>query len=775
MTIGDFNKIALQSTQPQMVVGHDDNQRTSLREPLNPPGAWTQFKAALSSVPLLGQMGSLQQARQEVDSYPVRLAQYEVSNRQILAGFVQDLRENYGDRVADMAMRSVDVNDGAPLSQRMVKTAIDSAEQAQKQQRAMNNMQVTRFVESPLQGGTRLPGETDMTALFLERNLPLNGQPSWQQALGPGGAKFVSQLTEGLCRALPDHARQALTNGQIATAANQALDTYQSLLATPDMTPARLEDVLVRATQKSGHQAMLAHARELAVTDRLEIQLNRKDPESLLSRTAAAVQRSMQAEVDALGLPPPGLDLGPVLKSIGGGINETVSFGMREMAKELGCSDDAPSIARALDGVLPGKMETAVREHIQALTLIQQSPTLTDSQKTELMAIAQTRRIDAVQVQKYEAVAGAISQAMTALREYAQGGADPQAVFARLDTALARYETDVVAMKEHGATMWEHGSLSGGDMTIELMQQFANVAAHGLSEEDGQALHTQIHSPAVGTLAQVMQQSSDMRTAGQLPIVLSTLLQAVAQRAGHAPEEAQQQVRALLAEPPTGLDVGALPPHLALTLLTDPEKNDGHGVDRTSPNAHLIAPDFDPATLMAQNRQTLRDYVNSDGIDGESGLPKTTIKDMGRATFCLNNQRIGTPGAPGGEVRDRFESAFDSAPLARGVARCMNQLGINMFVELNNKAAYGQDNTLAHTSGIGTTMHEAWQQDDGSWLVRSSHTQRPAVLVTPDGHMTTVQSDGLAAFSLTYRVTPGATPGDEAVITLQDSQVGYAI
>lgn len=773
MSIGDFNKIALQSATPQMVVGQDDNQRATLRQPLNPPSAWTKFKAALSNIPLLGRMESLQEARQAVASYPLQVAQYEISNRQILVGFVQDLRENYGDGVAHMAMRSVEIREGAPLSQRMVKTAIDSAEQAQKQQRAMNNMQITRFLESPLQGGARLRGETDMTALFLERNLPLRDQPSWQQALDKSGAQFVSRLTEGLCRSLPEHARQPLANAQIAAAAAQALDVYQSLLATPDMTPARLEGILMRALQKPDHRSMLNQARELAVTDRLESQLNRSNPDSLLSQTARAVQGSMQADIDALALPPPGLDLTAVLKSIRNGIQETVSFGMRGLAGELGCNDDPPSIARALDAVLAGKIETALREHIQALTLIQQSTTLTDGQKTALMAIADTRRIDPVQVQKYEAVAGAVSHAITALRDFAQGGGSPEAVLERLDGALQRYETDVVTMKAHGAAMWEHGSLDGGDMTIELMQQFSNVAAHAMGQGEARALHTRFASPQVGQLAQVMQQSMDMRTAGQLPIVLSTLLQAVAQRAGETPEDALSQVQALMSEPPTGLDIGALPPNLALKLLAEPEKTDGRGVDRTSPNARLIAPDFDPQALVDQHRQTIQNYVNDDRI--ESGLPETTLKDMGRATFCVDNQRIGAPGDSGDEVRTRFDSAFATATMARGVARCMNQRGINMFVELNNKSAYGSENMLGNTMGVGGTMHEAWPQPDGSWLVRSSHTQRPAVLSTPDGNLTAIQSDGLAVFSLTYRVAPGATPDDEAVITLEDSQVSYAI
>ena len=382
-----------------------------------------------------------------------------------------------------------------------------------------------------------------------------------------------------------------------------------------------------------------------------------------------------------------------------------------------------------------------------------------------------------MQVQKYEAVARTFNDAMVALKAYAQGGGSPQAVFARLEATLSSFENEVGAMKEHGATMWEHGSLSGGDMTTVLMQQLADVAVRSLSPEDARALLPLLCGAEVGALVEVMQDSSDMRMAGQLPIVLMTLLQAVATHAGETPQDAEALVKGTFKGSPTGLGLDAMRPGLALALLTDPEKTDERGVARNSPNAGLIAPDFDQRAILAGHRQGIRDYVNSDPIDDASGLPKTTLKDMGRATFCLNDQRIGGRGEPGKEVLARFQASFsnDQAPLARGVARCMNQLGINMFVEANNKAAYGADNLVGSAMGTGQTLHEAWPQEDGSWLVRSTHTQRPSVLMTPDGRAQEIQSTGLAVFSMTYRVRPGAEPGSEAVITLEDSQVAYSI
>lgn len=106
----------------------------------------------------------------------------------------------------------------------------------------------------------------------------------------------------------------------------------------------------------------------------------------------------------------------------------------------------------------------------------------------------------------------------------------------------------------------------------------------------------------------------------------------------------------------------------------------------------------------------------------------------------------------------------------------MNQaLGINMFVEANNKAAYGADNLVGSAMNTGQTLHEAWPQEDGRRLVRSTRTQRPRCTMTPDGRAQEIQSTGLAVFSMTYRVRPGAEPGSDAVITVEDSQVAYSI
>ncbi len=741
MSITDFNRIARQATTPDMVVGRDANLQPALREPLNPPGRWARFKAALSSVPVLGQLGSLQQARVQVDTYPIRLGHYEASNRQILAGFTRDLQAEYGSHVASMALRGADTGDGMPLSQRTVKTLLDGAQQAQKALQADNNARITARLHL---GSALRPDE----------------------ALGAQATLFITRLTAGH---LPVHSERPLTSADIDPALTQALDTYESLLNTPDMTPDRLEGILLRANTKAaqGHQAVLGHARELVITDRLETQLNLKDPGSLLS----SIARTVQAATPALNTTPP-LDLAPVLKSIAKGIEKTVMSGFKGLPGQLGCGQDTASIAQALDAAVQNKIETALREHAQALTMIRQSTSLTSGQKDALLEIAATRRIDPMQVQKYEAGASAMAGAAAALHTYAQGGGDPNAVLAQLDRSMVHFERGVNAMKGHGATMWEHHSLDGGDTTIELLQEFARVAAHGMDAADAQKLLPALDHPEVGALYQVMRESSDMRMRGQLPIVLTALLETTAERAGLSPGNAADWTRDLLQEPPaTGPDLASMRPSLAMIWARDEERTSANGAPLPhSPNAARVAPGFDPATVMAQHQQGLVDYVNSNAIDPMHGLPKMTLKDMGRATFSLGNERIGIPGEAQTQVLARFQAAFPPGQeaMARGVARCMNQNGIMEFVVHSHQAAYGDGTMPAFAKNAGGTQHEAWKQGDGTWLVRSTFTGQP---LADDG----TPFGSLAAHSVTYRVAPGTQPAGEAVITVERSQVAYAI
>lgn len=765
MSITQFNQIARQTATPDLVVSHQDNQPLALKEPLNPPSTWTKFKAALADVPLLGRIGELRNARAEVDSYPLRLQQYTLSNRQVLSGFMNDLRDTYGPSVANMALRGVNLQDGTPLTQRTVSTVLEGAERAQKQQKALNNLDVSRFLESPLAGGIRLPGETDMHGVFLERDLPLNGTSSWQEALGPGAAKFVTNMIKDLCAGQPDYGKTRIDNAVIAQMAGRALDIYLELAGAPDMTPDKLEGVLMRAADKGKHVEMLKAAREFAIVDRLEIQLDRRNPESMLCQSARRIAQE-------LNLPVPS---DAVLKCISRNMIEALSYRAEHMPEAFNCDTDVSSVMRALDQRVPDKVDAAIRQHLQALAQIESSTTLSDTQKTLLRGIAAERRIDPTQVSAYEQMGRSMHTALQGLGACLNGGGDAQRLMGQLRDTLTAFENQVEAMKRHGDTaMWESGSLSGGETTMELMQQFAHMAAGRMTPEQAQELLPLLTGDAMKQLMASMMQSNNMAIAGQYPIILTTLVQAVAERAGETPTDAQALSSQVRDGEPVTLD--KLPPSLALALMVHGEDDlDARGVVPGSANGRLIARDFNPGQVFETARQDLLEYVGQDRLEPVSQLPLTTTKDMGRSHFCLNGEVVGKTGQDKGEVMQAFKGHFPEGQeaMARGVARCMNQLGINMFVEACNRAAYGGDKIVGLNQGA-QTRHEAWPQEDGSWIVRSTHTQQPLMLSGPEGDVR-VETEGVAAFSLTYRVTPGVGENDEASITLVTSQVAYGI
>ena len=522
--------------------------------PANPPSKWTQFKAALSGLPLLGQLGSLRQARAEVSAYPVKVAEQQVSSRRFLDGFAQDLRAAFGSDIADMSLRDVDRTGGTPLTARTVSTVLQNAERAQQRMQFQNNMAITRFLENPLLGGAHLPGETDMNGVFLDRNMPLNGASSWQEAIGEAPAKFVTAFVTAQCRALPEHAQVQLGNARMVASANEAFAIYQELKALPGMTEERLGGILARAAQRDSATEMRDRAREFAVVGDVEKKLDRKNPDSMLSRTAAAVaQRNGLASIpDA------------VLKCIERNVTEFLGNCVAAMPDQFGCAEDTASIMAALAPRLEAAITQALEAHCAALQAIGDSTVLDPAQKDMLRELAATRRLDTVQVTRYEQLATAMAEGSQGIADDLAGGHFGSAIDT-LRTLLSGFEDGVEAMKIEGSTFWESGSLASGDMTMELMRQFCTLAATGASQDQAQALLGVLAGDQGHQLMQGLMMSSDMQLAGQLPLVLTHLVEALAVRAGQSPDDAQKTALGLSRQ---AIPEGRLPAALKAEVLT---------------------------------------------------------------------------------------------------------------------------------------------------------------------------------------------------------------
>ena len=765
MTIDSLNQRLIQpGVNLDQVLGQGANGSIKLTEPLNPPSNWTKFKAALSNVPLLGQLGSLQQARAERDSYPVRLGQYQAGNRQILAGLASDMRAKYGDHIANMAMRDLNHADGAPLTGRAVSALLQGADKAQASYRSWNNQLVTRFLENGLTGGGRGRGETDMIGICLERGMKLDGQNTWQGMVSPNAARFLEHQVREHCKALPEYAQGHLGNEQIAQAAEKALDVYDELLSAPGMTPAKLDEYLAGVPGskfKEGGQAVANAVREQIIMGSIEGPMNRRDPESML----CSVAREVTGRLGRPDLPD------AVLKSISGNMVEGLRYRATGLHKELGCGSDAQSIVQALRPRLEEQVRRAVEEHCEALRLIDASPTLSDDAKAGLREIANTRRIDPVQVQAYQDVAQAMGGVGDGLRQ-----SNPGACVESLKQALSAFENGLERMKMHGHGMWESNSLSGGDFTYDMLDQMARVAAQSQTQAEAEALLALLTGPEGAQMVAALALSGDMKLSMQCPMLYHALVEAVAVQAGRSAETARGIVDSLGDTPKPTLD--QLPAQLARIVVGSEPEIDGRGVVDGSRNGKLVSREFDPRQVIDSQRQEISDWVQRDAPGSRPWLSKTMEVDVGRAVYFMQGERIGDTGGAAGPTLERFRASFPEGPdgdaMALAVSRCANQIGINTFFEVNNQAAFpGQIGSFIG----GKTTHEAWRNEDGSWSVRSTHASRPNAFVSAEqgGEIQEVQGSGVALYTLTYRIQPPAQPGGQPVTSIVDSQVVYNI
>lgn len=550
MPISSYSQVNVpQGVSPQSgVLGLGARNKLEVREPLNPPSGWTKFKAALSNLPLVGQLGTLKQARAEVEAYPVKLGEYQATNRQILTNLMKDLRSEYGSEIAEMTLRNMGVEDGAPLSLRTVSTALEGAKRSQQQCKSQNNMVMTRFLDSPLQGGARMRGEKDMNDVFLERGMKLGDAPGWQGAVGPGAEKFITKYVQAKCQQHPEYAQGRLSNAQIAAAAEDAFALYEELSSVPGMTHDKLNAILEKATEKDTVRDLANKAREDAIMDRIDPMLDRKKPGSFLSTESEKVRLSH-------GIDRPLPDA--VLKSIGGNMSEMLRYGAHQMSKELGCDPDTSSVIKALQPKVEENVHKALEEHCQALKMIDSSTTLSEAQKAKLKEIAQTRRMDPVQIAEYEKVAAKMNEAFKAAGTLPDGAAQ---MVEAMKGVLRQFEQSMTAMGEHGAKFWESGSLKGGDTTNILNGQFAELAAALLTPEQAREIDKAMSGEGMKQFLGAVRNSGEMMLEVQLPMMLDGLMLAVGKRAGGDPQEVDRRVQETLGgEPP---DPSTLPPGL---------------------------------------------------------------------------------------------------------------------------------------------------------------------------------------------------------------------
>ena len=401
-----------------------------------------------------------------------------------------------------------------------------------------NAAAIAAFLEAPLPEHWT-PGDRDsMNSLFA----PLLANADWKAALGDTGAAFMKAFIQKQCSEMPEYSQRHLSEEQVATAADSAIDLYLELRSTPGMSDHTLASILKNATPgdsnpQDSSDSMRTLARRSAIANQLDILLDKNNPASLLSRTAVELAR-------AYGLP---AISDAVLKSISNSMSNWLSQHSSRMPAEFGCAPDTSSVLAALAPRLEANVRQALEDHCQASVMIETSPTLRPEQKSVLRDISASRRIDTTQVTQLERLGGEVRNTAEGVGSDLASGNFALAI-ARLRGLDRASEVAFAEMKQAGASFWESGSLTDGDMGLKLRQQCIAMALADMGAPEAKALLEQLTGRAGHELVQTIMQASDPERFRNLPSFVERLIEDIASKAGLSSVESETMLDRLFTE-----------------------------------------------------------------------------------------------------------------------------------------------------------------------------------------------------------------------------------
>ena len=190
-----------------LVKGPGENDPPILREPLKAPHRWTRFKAALSMRWGFEKVGSLKQARLQVEEYKTSLSDRPVTSLQILTGLRKELLLAFPDEdVVDVALRHANIRmeEGVSLTVEQVNVAFGEAGllRIKKTASALSNVQIAAY----LAGHDPFPGK---------------GRPEATK-------RFFESLTTDFCKTIPGYDK-GLSEEQVARGVVHVTDNLSKL------------------------------------------------------------------------------------------------------------------------------------------------------------------------------------------------------------------------------------------------------------------------------------------------------------------------------------------------------------------------------------------------------------------------------------------------------------------------------------------------------------------------------------------------------------------
>ena len=462
--------------------------------PIKPPSGWTHFCSALANWPGFRDIESFRQAQAEVAAFD----QQKKASARFLGGFVDHLRETFGDDFVDVCSDKFKLNACKALTARSVVAVIGDAV---NYMRAKNDACLDHFLDAGTPRGIARSPIINMDSVFSESSeereheassrsvmvqlseesassgegVPLDAAPAWREKVGEKAASFIAAHFKASCRALPAYAQSALSEEQLKAAAQAAIALYEEICNTPGMTVNALEQIMTHAASGVSALEIARVARERAVLFGLVYALNTHDFMRPFAKDMASPTNARR-EITT-----------PVSESIRQNVAAFLRDGIGKLIEDSACGPSVETMLRALKPRLDEKIEAAIGAHCRALGAIERSKTLTPGQKNYLRELAATRRFDESQLAAYEALTNRMAAVVVGVGESMQLG-DYAKILAHLRNLTTVSDREIAAMKTAGEAVWDTEFFSGEYAKPDFLAQCAEMAVDTVAVENPKRL-----------------------------------------------------------------------------------------------------------------------------------------------------------------------------------------------------------------------------------------------------------------------------------------------
>jgi hypothetical protein len=633
----------------------------------------------------------------------------------------------------------------------------------------------THFNNALLTLNTTVPVDKSVIAsevkAFLESLSNMSAELISQQLCGKPNSR-TSEIVSAIDIKISDTVKNAITENNKLHNQNLAL-LHDASCPLSDAQKNHLQEV---GKQRPLNLELIQHSVNIAATLKLEVagtgitdeqQLEvfkqvceLPDPQAALPK--ALILKRTKSMLDAAN-PNSTISQIALKNGVSGPVIQTISRAMLEHVKADNRST-APGISREMEINLTAKIDAVLGQHVIALKAVNSSSIFSDEQKKKLGEISKNTPLNTVQIEHYEKLT-------KALKGINSTEGKSQASESQQPTIINTFESALNAIQENARPQWMAFSVGVSDIGAHaLIQQLVFVAVAGLSKNEANTALEKLGSSLV--IEPSLEVVSPTANAVWRPAICKLLQQSLRNQSQNFAELTATDFTSL-----TLMSTAQAPSQQLSTMLTRQDEIDVRGVTKKATTSSPVSADFRAGVVFSNMRAEILNHIKEE--EAENGLSATMNKDIVRSRFSINGELInaalinGARKTPALEttIKTSFNSKLKisgaSPETMKAISFCMNQNGINRF----NEACTVQAMNGALGSEWFNIEHEAWQQADNSWLVRSSYSFKPAMISKEDGNIP-IEGDGIGLYSLTYRITPQAER-EPAQITLEGYTAAY--